>query len=43
MSKSVGQFVGLLDTAMACAVPSSLPAGQQYTTIEMKTAFVRRH
>lgn len=36
-----GWISTLLDTAMACAVHSSLLAGQQYTTIELKTVFVR--
>ena len=31
----------LLDTAMGCAVHSVLPAGSAYTTIEMKTVYVR--
>ena len=31
----------LLDTAMGCAVHSVLPAGTAYTTIEMKTVYVR--
>lgn len=31
----------LLDTAMGCAVHSALPAGHAFTTIEMKTAYVR--
>jgi uncharacterized protein (TIGR00369 family) len=31
----------LLDTAMGCAVHSALEPGQIYTTVEMKTAFVR--
>ncbi|WP_244642524.1 PaaI family thioesterase [Phyllobacterium sp. 628] len=31
----------LIDTVMGCAVHSSLKAGQAYTTIEMKTTFVR--
>lgn len=36
-----GWIAGLLDTAMACAVHSSLPAGKGYSTIEMKSVFVR--
>ncbi len=36
-----GWISTLLDTAMACAVQSSLAAGQRYTTIEMKTVFVK--
>lgn len=31
----------LLDTAMGCAVHSTLPAGRGYTTLELKTNFVR--
>jgi uncharacterized protein (TIGR00369 family) len=31
----------LLDTAMACAVHSTLPAGVFYTTIELKVNYVR--
>jgi uncharacterized protein (TIGR00369 family) len=31
----------LIDTVMGCAVHSSLKAGQAYTTLEMKTTFVR--
>lgn len=31
----------LLDTAMACAVHSTLPAGTGYTTLEFKVNFVR--
>ena len=31
----------LLDSAMGCAVHSSLAAGVRYTTLEMKTNFVR--
>lgn len=36
-----GWIAALLDTAMGCAVHSALDAGQAYTTIEMKTTFVR--
>ena len=36
-----GWIATLLDTAMACAVHSSLLAGQHYSTIEMKTVFVK--
>jgi uncharacterized protein (TIGR00369 family) len=32
---------GILDSAMACAVHTTLAAGQGYTTIEMKLNFVR--
>lgn len=31
----------LIDTVMGCAVQSTLKAGQTYTTLEMKTTFVR--
>ncbi len=36
-----GWMAALLDTAMACAIQSMLPAGQSYTTLEMKTTFAR--
>jgi uncharacterized protein (TIGR00369 family) len=36
-----GWLALLLDTAMGCAVHSTLEPGQIYTTVEMKTAFVR--
>ncbi|MFA5957114.1 PaaI family thioesterase [Hyphomicrobium sp.] len=36
-----GWIATLLDTAMACAIQSMLPAGQTYTTLELKTNFVR--
>ena len=36
-----GWIAGLLDTAMACAVHSALPAGKGYSTIELKSVFVR--
>lgn len=36
-----GWTAGLLDTVMACAIHSRLAAGQTYTTVEMKTNFVR--
>ncbi len=36
-----GWIATLLDTAMACAIQSMLPAGQSYTTLELKTNFVR--
>ena len=36
-----GWIAALLDTAMACAIQSMLPAGQSYTTLEMKTNFAR--
>lgn len=36
-----GWFATLLDSAMACAVHSTLPAGRAYTTLELKLNFVR--
>jgi uncharacterized protein (TIGR00369 family) len=36
-----GWTSAILDSAMACAVHSTLPAGQGYTTVEMKLNFVR--
>lgn len=36
-----GWMAMLLDTVMGCAVHSALKAGQAYTTLEMKTTFVR--
>ncbi len=36
-----GWIVTLIDTAMACAIQSMLAAGQTYTTLELKTNFVR--
>jgi uncharacterized protein (TIGR00369 family) len=36
-----GWIATLLDTAMACAIQTTLPAGQAYTTLELKTNFVR--
>jgi len=36
-----GLAATLLDSAMACAVHSMLPAGAGYTTVEMKINFVR--
>jgi uncharacterized protein (TIGR00369 family) len=36
-----GWLAGLLDTVMACAVQSTLDAGYMYTTIELKTVFVK--
>jgi uncharacterized protein (TIGR00369 family) len=36
-----GWIATLLDTAMACAIQSTLPAGQSYTTLELKTNFLR--
>jgi len=36
-----GWFATLLDSAVACAVHSTLPAGRAYTTIELKTNIVR--
>lgn len=36
-----GWAATLLDSAMACAVHSTLPVGQAYTTVEMKLNYVR--
>ena len=36
-----GWIATLLDSAMGCAVHTVLKAGQAYTTVEMKTVFVR--
>jgi uncharacterized protein (TIGR00369 family) len=36
-----GWLSALLDSAMGCAVQSSLEAGKAYTTIELKTVFVK--
>lgn len=36
-----GYFATVLDSALACAVHSTLPAGMGYTTVELKTNFVR--
>ncbi len=36
-----GWIATLLDTAMACAIQTMLPAGKSYTTLELKTNFVR--
>lgn len=36
-----GWIAALLDSAMACAVHSTLKPGQGYTTVEMKLNFVR--
>jgi len=36
-----GLAATLLDSAMGCAVQSTLPAGVRYTTLEIKTNFVR--
>jgi len=36
-----GWIATLLDSCMGCVVQSTLKAGQSYTTIEMKTLFVR--
>lgn len=36
-----GWFATLLDSAVACAVHSSLPAGKSYTTVELKINIVR--
>lgn len=36
-----GWFATLLDSAVACAIHSTLPAGKSYTTLELKTNMVR--
>ncbi len=36
-----GWFATLLDSALACAVHSTLPAGKAYTTLELKMNIVR--
>ena len=36
-----GWFATLLDTAMGCAVYSTLPAGKAYTTLQLKLNLVR--
>lgn len=36
-----GWFATLLDSALACAVHSQLPAGKSYTTLELKLNIVR--
>jgi uncharacterized protein (TIGR00369 family) len=36
-----GWVSALLDSAMACAIHSTLKAGEAYTTVEMKISFVR--
>jgi uncharacterized protein (TIGR00369 family) len=36
-----GWFATMLDTAMGCAVHSTLPAGKVYTTLELKLNLVR--
>ncbi|MCW5662395.1 MAG: PaaI family thioesterase [Piscinibacter sp.] len=36
-----GWFATLLDSAVGCAVHSTLPAGKAYTTLELKTNIVR--
>ncbi|HSS62776.1 MAG TPA: PaaI family thioesterase [Candidatus Limnocylindrales bacterium] len=36
-----GYAMTLLDSAMGCAIHSTLKAGDRYTTLEMKTNFVR--
>jgi len=36
-----GWFAALLDSAMGCAVHSTLPAGRAYTTLELKVNLVR--
>jgi uncharacterized protein (TIGR00369 family) len=37
-----GVITALLDSAMGCAVHSTLPAGSGYTTLELKVNFLRR-
>ena len=36
-----GWFAALLDSAMACAIQTTLPAGRGYTTLELKINLVR--
>lgn len=36
-----GFAMALLDSAMGCAIHSTLAAGERYTTVEVKTNFVR--
>ena len=36
-----GWVTALLDSAMGCAVQTTLPAGKTYTTLELKVNFVR--
>lgn len=36
-----GVFATLLDSALGCAVHSSLPAGTAYTTVDLQITFVR--
>lgn len=36
-----GYLATLLDTAMACAIQTRLPAGKGFTTLEIKTNFIR--
>jgi uncharacterized protein (TIGR00369 family) len=36
-----GWVTALLDSAMGCAVQTTLPAGKAYTTLELKVNFVR--
>lgn len=36
-----GLAATLLDSAMGCAIHSTLPAGAGYTTLEMKVSFIR--
>jgi uncharacterized protein (TIGR00369 family) len=36
-----GWFAALLDSAVGCAVHTTLPAGKAYTTLELKLNFVR--
>ena len=36
-----GDYAGMLDSALGCAIHSRLPAGQTYTTLEFKLNMVR--
>ena len=36
-----GVITTLMDSAMGCAVHSTLPAGTRYTTLELKVNFIR--
>jgi len=36
-----GVFCTMLDSALACAIHSTLPAGTGYTTLELKVNFIR--
>ena len=41
MSGSPGWIAAILDSAVGCAVHSTLPAGTGYTTVELKLNYVR--